>query len=300
MSKLTSPKAETWDKVSENYNVIISEHEKEYADEILKVLKSLDIPSNASLIELGSGCGHLSGLLNKEGYEVTLLDFSNRALDKSKEFFKAHNLKGEFINGDIFDLSNIEPVYDVLWNSGVMEHFDDNSLYKTFRAIRNKTKKYFIFTVPNAHSLPYFLYRYQLMKKNEWIYGTEYLRTDYVRVLNLAGFSVEKIIPIGWTSSYGMLESTFKGSSGLKYYKELIDNNLVQENNSALAFYICVVDENVKNFSDKIVIGDTVEKTTRFDTIAGYSEENYIPKKSLKLYMKSIIRPVKNWFYKKF
>ena len=88
-------------------------------------------------------------MFGQKGYNVSLLDFSKGALNKSKSTFEKYSLTGEFIEGDLFDLSCVTDEYDLVWNSGVMEHFDNENLQKIFKQISTVMKDKFLFLVPN-------------------------------------------------------------------------------------------------------------------------------------------------------
>tara|TARA_Y100001968_G_C18783814_1_gene447946 strand:+ start:156 stop:434 length:279 start_codon:yes stop_codon:yes gene_type:complete len=51
------------------------------------VLKEFGSFKNLKTIEIGAGVGTYSALMAREGADVTLLDYSNKALQRSQEFF---------------------------------------------------------------------------------------------------------------------------------------------------------------------------------------------------------------------
>ena len=55
------------------------------------VLKEFGSFKNLKTIEIGAGAGTYSALMAKEDADVTLLDYSNRALQRSQEFFKRND-----------------------------------------------------------------------------------------------------------------------------------------------------------------------------------------------------------------
>lgn len=269
----THPKPDVWDNVAKEYSYEINENEKEIASGLKEIFQWLKLPENLHLIELGSGSGHISGLLNKSGYQVTLLDFSQTALEKSKEFFNYYNLEGNFINGDIFDLSGIAPNYDIVWNSGVMEHFNDDKLLEALKSIKQIVKKYFIFLVPNPLSLPYLLFRYKKMRENNWLYGTEYLRKDYDVFLRKAGFKTIRRQYLGWNFTKYFISGAYETEEVYQYYKDLVDNNLIPEENAYLEVYITTIEDapSLSEIQDLTLKESLTElKTKNFDLIAKY------------------------------
>lgn len=270
---IKKPSIETWDNVAETYGIEINEAERELADKIESIFNSLGIQKNASILEVGSGSGHLSGLLSTKGYKTTLLDFSKRALEKSERFFKHHGMQGEFIEGDLMDLKNLNSDFDVVWNSGVMEHFNDSGLIKALRSIRTITNKFFVFLVPNSLSFPYLMFRYKLMHEGNWTYGSEYLRNDYEEVLEEAGFRVVEKRFVGWGLSKDHLDIVFGSSEASVYFMEMIEQDLIPEENAYLTAYIAVPNQDIihTELSSKQVPGNTEYLTNKFDMVANFN-----------------------------
>ena len=267
----TGPNPETWDKIAESYNMDIDCHETELVEEIKKILLSLNIKGGSSLLELGSGSGHLSGLLSGHGYNVTLLDFSKKAIEKSEQFFRRHHFSGNFVLGDLTRLSSAIGNYDVMWNSGVMEHFNDSSLERVLESIRNTGVKYFIFLVPNPLSLPYLMFRYKLISEGKWVYGIEYLRTDYDVFLAKAGFRLLEQRFLGWNYTYNLLEYALSAKEPTQIFRTLVENNYVPVYNAYLTAYISILD-NQSNHPDNADLknykGITEKVTEEFDNLA--------------------------------
>ncbi|MEJ8553407.1 glycosyltransferase [Tepidibacter sp. Z1-5] len=250
-NNLNFSRVETWDEIANSYNNQITEEEIEITKEITKIFHKYNINENDKLLELGCGSGHISGLLNKQGFNTTLIDFSKVALEKSKKFFEFYNLKGQFIQENMFKLDKVKPMYDVIWNSGVMEHFNDEDLLEAFIAIRKKVKKYFIFIVPNPESLSYLFFRYNLMSKGKWSYGKEYLRRDYEKFLNDSGFELigERYIASKMTE---YLFSVSNSDMDIKeYFHQFVENNLLPEKEKYLKIYIAAPSENINNKNTK-------------------------------------------------
>ena len=227
---------ELWNKVAESYNLEISETEEKLAIEIKDILNGLGINRQCSLIELGCGSGKLSAVLSRE-FDVTLLDISDKALEKSQQLFKKYGLKGEFIKGDLIDL-NIEKQYDVMWNSGVMEHFNETDLLKAFQSMGKFQSKYYIFIVPNPLSIPYLMFRYKLMSKGDWIYGKEYLRFNYVEILKDAGFMIVDQCFIGKQMTKDQLRYALDSLDALNKFENILDQELLNKDNYCLTAYV--------------------------------------------------------------
>ena len=148
---------DTWDRVAQDYNNEILQQEIQLQEEIADLFQKYDIESGSKIIELGSGSGHLSFLFSEKGYETHLLDFSPKALEKCEMLFKTKGRQGRFINADLTKDLPLEEKYKVAWNSGVLEHFDDEKLKEIAANIAKIDAEYFVFIVPNPKSIPYLL-----------------------------------------------------------------------------------------------------------------------------------------------
>ncbi len=78
---------------------------------------------NAKVLEAGSGTGRISAVLARAGYEVTLLDICQEALEISRQVFQAEDCKFRAVQGSLFSIPFPDGYFDVVWNAGVVEHF---------------------------------------------------------------------------------------------------------------------------------------------------------------------------------
>ena len=141
---------------------------------LLKALLHLDI-TDKNILETGSGTGRISLRLAREGANVLLLDVSPVAVRFSKETFKRFQLDGLFIVGDIFHLPLKDSILDVVWSSGVLEHYTTIDQKKAFdEALRVLERRgSCIIIVPNSAALVYNLFRKLDMKMGRWKFGYE-------------------------------------------------------------------------------------------------------------------------------
>jgi len=110
-----------------------------FAEQILKLL-----PKNGKLIDLGAGQGQDSSFFAKNNFQVTSTDFTQDALDISKN--RHHNLKINYKNVDLtkslpFDDSSFDIVYSHL----ALHYFDGKTTKKLFDEIHRILKKGGIF-----------------------------------------------------------------------------------------------------------------------------------------------------------
>ena len=293
------PNKQTWDKVSKSYDVCISDSEKNLAHDILKIISSMGIKKNSSIIELGCGSGHLSACLAKEGYKVTLLDFSKVALKKARQTFEKYNLTGTFIEGDILDLSKLSEKYDLIWNSGVMEHFDDENLLKTFSSIKqlmSSNNSPFLFLVPNPNSIAYLLMRYNLYSQKKWNYGYEYLRKNYLELAKQSGLNGKIEGYVSGSMSNWHFESTFMSDPNRTIYSNMMDNNLLPENEKYLIVYSVYIDKeniNLDKEKENLLCDSNISIEEYFKVNAelfGKTKENMILNQKLEVKIEEINR----------
>ncbi|WP_158295537.1 class I SAM-dependent methyltransferase [Crenalkalicoccus roseus] len=186
---------EIWDDVARQYSQEIASAERELAGEIATLLGGIGLAPPARLIEIGAGSGHLSLLLQQQGYTTTLLDFSPIALEHARGMYAAHGYSDggpaeandRFILGDAFDLPRMGlGGFDLAWNSGVCEHFDAAQLQRMLQSMAAVARSVLII-VPNPHSVFYLAGRRRAIEHCRWIYGVELLRRNYEQVFHAAG-----------------------------------------------------------------------------------------------------------------
>lgn len=108
-----------------------------------------------SCIECGCGGGYESTLLIKEGGKITILDYSEKALEYAK--IVRQRMGGsntiEFIQEDILSFVPTRK-YDLAWNCGVIEHYQDNEIIKIIEKMTSFVKRggLVVITVPNLLS----------------------------------------------------------------------------------------------------------------------------------------------------
>lgn len=272
---------DTWDRVAQDYNNEILQQEIQLQEEIADLFQKYDIESGSKIIELGSGSGHLSFLFSEKGYETHLLDFSPKALEKCEMLFKTKGRQGRFINADLTKDLPLEEKYKVAWNSGVLEHFDDEKLKEIAANIAKVDAEYFVFIVPNPKSIPYLLYRYKLIGENLWNVGKEYLRTNYDEIFEEEGLTLIDKYYMGEEYTLTHLRIFLEEVETPEYLKEMFEYKVVEENQKYLVAYIFKKSTGSLNnkYKHKNYVQDTVNKTTIFDLISEkYGEKNKVHK----------------------
>lgn len=262
-------KKETWDSVAETYSIELEDGDFQLARDIEKILIGQGLKPGDSLIEMGCGSGHLSACLAQKGYRVTLVDFSQTALSKARQTFSKYGLKGNFIQGDLFNLDSSIETHDFAWNSGVMEHFGDEEIVTLMHNIGRCARKGVLYLVPNSSSIAYLLMRARLMAKDEWIYGQEYLRTDYDVILKSLGYKhiVTSYITTAAISAYQMWKAENEQGNVSELYKSLLEEHMLPTEEGYLVSYFA--SEAEAECGQQIQYhGHAVEQTRIFDLVA--------------------------------
>jgi len=131
----------TWNKLSGN--IVITDMDKLIFKELIRYIKVRD----KEIIELGCGRGILSFLMANNGAKtVNLVDFSEEALNIARKLFVDLN-NVEFIKSDIFHFDELKK-YDIVFSSGVAEHFADKLREEIIYRHLRMTKDIAIIVVP--------------------------------------------------------------------------------------------------------------------------------------------------------
>lgn len=81
-------------------------------------------------MECGCGTGETSSRIHKDRFTCIGLDFSSKAILRSK---RAGVLFNHYIQGDLTKLPVRSESIDGIWNVGVMEHFSQEELFQIFQ-----------------------------------------------------------------------------------------------------------------------------------------------------------------------
>lgn len=160
------------------------------------------------IMEAGSGTGKISLHLASEGAHVTLVDYSEKALENSRVAFQKANCTGNFVHADIRRLPAPAHQFDLTWNAGVLEHFSFEEKVTILREMARVTKTggtILVFT-PHSKCLPYRLGKAFAEKNNTWMYGVEEpvftLQDEFAR----SGIQLLRETDIGFINSLDFLD----------------------------------------------------------------------------------------------
>ncbi|MBU7008190.1 class I SAM-dependent methyltransferase [Phosphitispora fastidiosa] len=131
-------------------------------------------------IEVGSSFGVTSAHLDKR-FNISLLDLDLNALNLAEKLFGFLGKEVNTYHLDMFKLGNITGEFDLLFNSGVLEHFNFDERVKILTEMKKKLNPggRIVIAIPNHYSLPYRLGYLYLNLVNRWPYPEEYKIYDF-------------------------------------------------------------------------------------------------------------------------
>ena len=103
-------------------------------------------PAGALILEAGCGSGSYLRMLDKLGFKAVGLDYSMGSLE-----IASRNCS-RLAQGDIFNLPFKSKTFDVVFNQGVMEHFNDSQFIDALRQM-SRICKQIVVIVPSCYSL---------------------------------------------------------------------------------------------------------------------------------------------------
>ncbi|CAI6085456.1 class I SAM-dependent methyltransferase [Cohnella sp. JJ-181] len=173
--------------------------------EIRDVIASI---AQAQIAEAGSGTGKVSLRLAEDGADVTLIDFSERALKNSRQAFFARKVAATFLQADIRSTSLPPSTFDLTWNAGVLEHFDEEEQVEMVREMGRITKPGGIVLImtPNARCLPYLVGKTVAEKEGTWMYGKEIPVASLKNIIEKSGLLLLEEKHTGFLDSLAFLD----------------------------------------------------------------------------------------------
>ena len=117
------------------YHILYQNRDDSEAQLFMKHLTTyLNLPDNATILDLACGKGRHSKYLNEIGYTVTGVDLSNNSIEHAKQY------ENEQLNFEVHDMREHYPqqfdaVFNLFTSFGYFEDEDDNM--KTLKSIQN-------------------------------------------------------------------------------------------------------------------------------------------------------------------
>jgi len=138
-------------------------------------------------IELGAGSGTHSLLFALRGAEVTVLDFSKKALERAEKFFERQNVKVKLVLQDALNLDKkLLGKFDVAMSFGLGEHFEGKERIKIIKSHFDVLKKdgITLICLPNKWNIPYITWKFLSQVTGRWRWGIEipFSRKELIKI----------------------------------------------------------------------------------------------------------------------
>lgn len=114
----------------------------------LELFKAVWEESPKKILEVGVGTGSMSIFFSYLGLDVSGLDSDKNILKKARNLARKLNGKVKFAWGDAFKLPFEEKSFDVVFSQGLLEHFQDNEIFKLLDE-QSRVGKVVVLSVPN-------------------------------------------------------------------------------------------------------------------------------------------------------
>lgn len=204
-----------------------------FDDEFVEIVNNI-MEADSSVLEAGCGGGGQSIALARTGkYNMTLMDFSEYALDYAKRYFDQENLHADFVLEDVF-ASNTSISADLVFNAGVLEHYQYDEQVKFVQSMAKRANKLVMVLVPNTDCYWYWLWRQQSIINNDWPYGYEVPASSYKDIIEDAGLTYGGKFYFGerWTQDF---IRSFEGldSASADRILSFHENNLISPSNKS-------------------------------------------------------------------
>jgi 2-polyprenyl-3-methyl-5-hydroxy-6-metoxy-1,4-benzoquinol methylase len=161
-------------------------------------------------IEIGVGTGTISALLRKKGAEVTVFDYSEKALEQAGSFFYMNGLNVNCIKSDALNLpENTLNSYDVSISLGLTEHFKGQNRFTIKKAHFDILKKGGItfISVLNKYNPPYRIFKFLTELTEKWSVGVEYpySRKEFKEMMSKMKISTYSFLADSFWRSFFMI-----------------------------------------------------------------------------------------------
>lgn len=148
---------------------------------------------NLKVVEIGGGIGTISALMSINGAKVTLIDYSEKALERAKDFYSSINQEVKLIQQDALNLDQeLIEKFDVSISLGLTEHFKGENRLKINQShydVLGVGGLTFI-SVPNKFNPPYRIFKLLSELFGYWKVGEEYpySRKEFKKLNESIGF----------------------------------------------------------------------------------------------------------------
>lgn len=179
--------------------------------------KSIDI-KNKHVLEIGAGMGGDSLYLARHGAFVSVLDFTQEALDKINQEADKNKIRIKTILADAKNIPLPDNSIDIVFHQGFLEHFVDPNPFLTEQHRILKKGGILVVDVPQKFTT-YTLKKHWQMRQGKWFAGweTEFSIGQLEGLLRRNGFRVLR--SYGW-GYFGQLNNLRNLKLG-KFYEQI-------------------------------------------------------------------------------
>ncbi len=167
---MTRTVARTWRAYWDAHGAELGAMPPQYLRDV--VLAEIAPRPGTTVLEAGCGTGGLARALEKAGAAMTLVDIVPAAVARSVAASKT----ARGVNADLFRLPFADESFDVVFNSGVMEHFEPGQLASGLKEMARVVRRggRMVVVVPSKRGRYYVAGKRRLERAGKWEYGVEY------------------------------------------------------------------------------------------------------------------------------
>ncbi|ABB14471.1 class I SAM-dependent methyltransferase [Carboxydothermus hydrogenoformans] len=170
--------------------------------------------NKTKVLEVGCGTAATSYLLNNN-FNITVLDYNEDLINKLKTLFTYYlNKNINIVLGDMFNMPFEDKTFDLVFNSGVMEHYRFSErvvLLKEYARVL-KDDGLMIIAIPNHYDFAYrlaYLVRKRLLRGRNWPWPEEYKIYDLKNEINEANLRLVNRIIVDKETNYSFIDNIY-------------------------------------------------------------------------------------------
>lgn len=163
-----------WDHVAETYDASVVSSAS-YQANFNVMHEIMGDPKGRSFCEVGCGSGATSAMFAQLGARAVLLDISPKSLEFARNYFAERNLQADFHLQNALHMTIPDNSFDVVWNAGVIEHFQDDGKVMLIREMWRILAPggLLLIQLPYAWDIPFRVGKLILRCRGTWAYGFE-------------------------------------------------------------------------------------------------------------------------------
>lgn len=208
-----------WEQIWDNASIEAELRSARYPRSLATIAAYLPyLPTDAPVLEAGSGLSAIVLTLRQMGYHVIGMDYAINALEESRRYEPGLALFG----GDVHALPCADNSIGAYLSFGVLEHFEHGmgpALREAYRVLA--PGGVLVLTIPYPNIVQRLIawrrrWRGESTLAHDDFYESTYTRTALLSAVTQAGFSVEKAMPTSHAFTLWGLGGVFRGEG---YYE---------------------------------------------------------------------------------